>query len=342
MVRLGLLDASDDDEEFTTARSPYAAPTEADDSEDEQPHAAADRTPRRSFSPGGLFSRSDGSGRAEAAGRARPPRPGRPARSRCRRRRAVAPRARAAAAPRRRAGAGPARRGRRRCRRHHQSNNRGKRPARGPRASRRHCSCSRRRGARGACPSGPSRSSATPACGWRGASGRPSAATGASRGPSSAARAFFVEIKRVRTTDADPEPALNAALAHLLPEAEAAPQELPSRALPACPAYDDDLYAASAARAAVAKAVHAYGKAHAGRLREAFELVGALWLHDATATHVERPTVASAWARELRRAARDDAVGSWLAARARARSGTRETASARRSCPRAARRRGRG
>ena len=64
MVRLGLLDASDDDEEFTTARSPYAAPTEADDSEDEQPHAAADRTPRRSFSPGGLFSRSDGSGRA--------------------------------------------------------------------------------------------------------------------------------------------------------------------------------------------------------------------------------------------------------------------------------------
>ena len=130
--------------------------------------------------------------------------------------------------------------------------------------------------------------------------------------------AFFVEIKRVRTTDADPEPALNAALAHLLPEAEAAPQELPSRALPACPAYDDDLYAASAARAAVAKAVHAYGKAHAGRLREAFELVGALWLHDATATHVERPTVASAWARELRRAARDDAVGSWLAARARA------------------------
>merc|ERR1719174_2782937 len=104
--------------------------------------------------------------------------------------------------------------------------------------------------------------------------------------------AFFVEIKRVRATDADPEPALNAALAHLLPEAEAAPQELPSRALPACPAYDDDLYAASAARAAVAKAVHAYGKAHA-----------------------ERPTVASAWARELRRAARDDAVGSWLAAR---------------------------
>ena len=66
MVRLGLLDASDDDEEFTTARSPYAAPTEADDSEDEQPHAAADRTPRRSFSPGGLFSRSDG-----AAGRRR-------------------------------------------------------------------------------------------------------------------------------------------------------------------------------------------------------------------------------------------------------------------------------
>ena len=54
------------------------------------------------------------------------------------------------------------------------------------------------------------------------------------------------------------------------------------------------------------------------RQREAFELVGALWLHDATATHVERPTVASAWARELRRAARDDAVGSWLAARARA------------------------
>ena len=35
MVRLGLLDASDDDEEFTTARSPYAAPTEADDSEDD-------------------------------------------------------------------------------------------------------------------------------------------------------------------------------------------------------------------------------------------------------------------------------------------------------------------
>ena len=58
--------------------------------------------------------------------------------------------------------------------------------------------------------------------------------------------------------------------------------------------FDDDLYAASAARAAVAKAVHAYGKAHAGRLREAFELVGALWLHDAAATHVERPTVASA------------------------------------------------
>ena len=71
MVRLGLLDASDDDEEFTTARSPYAAPTEADDSEDEQPHAAADRTPRRSFSPGGLFSRSDGSGRAEASPGAR-------------------------------------------------------------------------------------------------------------------------------------------------------------------------------------------------------------------------------------------------------------------------------
>ena len=75
MVRLGLLDASDDDEEFTTARSPYAAPTEADDSEDEQPHAAADRTPRRSFSPGGLFSRSDGSGRAEASPGARPARP---------------------------------------------------------------------------------------------------------------------------------------------------------------------------------------------------------------------------------------------------------------------------
>ena len=71
MVRLGLLNDSDDDEEFTTARSPYAAPTEADDSEDEQPHAAADRTPRRSFSPGGLFSRSDGSGRAEASPGAR-------------------------------------------------------------------------------------------------------------------------------------------------------------------------------------------------------------------------------------------------------------------------------
>ena len=111
--------------------------------------------------------------------------------------------------------------------------------------------------------------------------------------------------------------ALRRAYSTAMVEAEAAPQELPLRALPACPAYDDDLYAASAARAAVAKAVHAYGKAHAGRLREAFELVGALWLHDAAATHVERPTVASAWARELRRAARDDAVGSWLAARSR-------------------------
>ena len=78
MVRLGLLDASDDDEEFTTARSPYAAPTEADDSEDEQPHAAADRTPRRSFSPGGLFSRSDGSGRAEASPSCEKGRSGRP------------------------------------------------------------------------------------------------------------------------------------------------------------------------------------------------------------------------------------------------------------------------
>ena len=99
MVRLGLLDASDDDEEFTTARSPYAAPTEAD-SEDSSPAAADGR--RAELLAGGLFSRSD-----EAAGRS------------CRARatsawppssismptpRPVAPRARAAAAPRRRAG----------------------------------------------------------------------------------------------------------------------------------------------------------------------------------------------------------------------------------------------
>ena len=318
MVRLGLLDASDDDEEFTTARSPYAAPTEADDSEDEQPHAAADRTPRRSFSPGGLFSRSDGSGRAEASPGARdrlglaaqldldadavgrwrralaPPRPlaVEPARDRL----VVTPPL-PPSSPIQQPRQAP-----------------GPRPASQSKTLQLLAAARRARGL----PERPF-SQLGDAGMWLARSFRPAfGCDGRLARPVVGRGAFFVEIKRVRTTDADPEPALNAALAHLLPEAEAALQELPLRALPACPAYDDDLYAASAARAAVAKAVHAYGKAHAGRLREAFELVGALWLHDATATHVERPTVASAWARELRRAARDDAVGSWLAARARA------------------------
>ena len=52
MVRLGLLDASDDDEEFTTARSPYAAPTEADDSEDDAEVRARVRFRRGSWTCG--------------------------------------------------------------------------------------------------------------------------------------------------------------------------------------------------------------------------------------------------------------------------------------------------
>ena len=111
-----------------------------------------------------------------------------------------------------------------------------------------------------------------PAFGCDGRLARPVVGRGARSSSRSSAPA-----RRTRTR-AGPERGARA----LAPRGRGRAAKLPSRALPACPAYDDDLYAASAARAAVAKAVHAYGKAHAGRLREAFELVGALWLHDAT------------------------------------------------------------
>ena len=80
MVRLGLLDSDDDEMPEAPSRSPYAAPTADDDTDEERdaPHAALDRTPRRSFSPGGLFSRADGSGRAEASPGARDASWGRP------------------------------------------------------------------------------------------------------------------------------------------------------------------------------------------------------------------------------------------------------------------------
>jgi len=316
MVRLGLLDSDDDEMPEAPSRSPYAAPTADDDTDEERdaPHAALDRTPRRSFSPGGLFSRADGSGRAEASPGARE-RLGLAAQldldadAVTRWRRALSPRQEAieeqprdllvVTPPLMTETVAPVQLG-------------GPRPVAASKTLRRLAEIRRGRGL------APKAFSNLGDAGlWLARSFRPSfSADGRLARPVVGRGAFFVELTRVRSISSDPEPALRAALAHLQTN-QAPPDTLPSRALPACPDYDDDLYASAPARMAVARAVHAYGGTHDGRLREAFELVNALWLHDACDGTGDAPPVASAWARELRRNHRDDAVCGWLAARAR-------------------------